>query len=115
MAEALTGLSWLSPRSRLTSVSLFSSPKTPETDLLTDANVGVDEIVEEQRPFPLKHGVSFGDLYVHFIPLHALNATHPHAKQHSIQFAGAVAVSNCAGGPRLQYLAGRSNISQPSP
>ena len=32
-----------------------------------------------------------------------------------IQFAGAVGVSNCAGGPRLQFLAGRSNISQPSP
>ena len=24
-------------------------------------------------------------------------------------------MSNCAGGPRLQFLAGRSNISQPSP
>ncbi len=33
----------------------------------------------------------------------------------SIQFAGAVGVSNCAGGPRLQFLAGRSNISEPSP
>ncbi|OBZ79394.1 Versatile peroxidase VPL2 [Grifola frondosa] len=58
------------------------------------ANIGVDEIVEEQRPFALKHQVSFGDF---------------------IQFAGAVGVSNCAGGPRLQFLAGRSNISQPSP
>lgn len=34
---------------------------------------------------------------------------------YSIQFAGAVAVSNCAGGPRLQFLAGRSNHSQVSP
>nr|VWO95036.1 Uncharacterized protein [Ganoderma boninense] len=58
------------------------------------ANIGVDEIVETQRPFALKHNVSFGDF---------------------IQFAGAVGVSNCAGGPRLQFLAGRSNISQPSP
>ncbi|KAK7688317.1 Manganese peroxidase 3 [Cerrena zonata] len=58
------------------------------------ANDGVDEIVEEQRPFALKHGVSFGDF---------------------IQFAGAVGVSNCAGGPRLQFLAGRSNISRPAP
>ncbi len=33
----------------------------------------------------------------------------------SIQFAGAVAVSNCAGGPRLQFLAGRSNFSRPAP
>ena len=33
----------------------------------------------------------------------------------SIQFAGAVGVSNCAGGPRLQFLAGRSNHSRVSP
>lgn len=33
----------------------------------------------------------------------------------SIQFAGAVGVSNCGGGPRLQFLAGRSNNSQVSP
>ena len=29
---------------------------------LPDANNGVDEIVETQRPFALKHQVSFGDL-----------------------------------------------------
>lgn len=29
------------------------------------ANIGVDEIVEEQRPFALRHNVSFGDLSVH--------------------------------------------------
>ena len=28
------------------------------------ANIGVDEIVEEQRPFALRHNVSFGDLSV---------------------------------------------------
>lgn len=33
----------------------------------------------------------------------------------SIQFAGAVGVSNCAGGPRLQFMAGRSNISRVAP
>lgn len=33
----------------------------------------------------------------------------------SIQFAGAVGVSNCAGAPRLEFLAGRSNFSLPSP
>ncbi|KAJ3485331.1 hypothetical protein NLI96_g5044 [Meripilus lineatus] len=58
------------------------------------ANQGVDDIVERQRPFALAHGVSFGDF---------------------IQFAGAVGVSNCAGGPRLQFLAGRSNVTQPAP
>ncbi|KAF8884501.1 manganese peroxidase 1 [Infundibulicybe gibba] len=59
-----------------------------------DANNGVDDIVEAQRPFAIKHKVSFGDF---------------------IQFAGAVGVSNCAGGPHLQFLAGRSNDSRPSP
>ncbi|KAF9468402.1 manganese peroxidase 1 [Collybia nuda] len=58
------------------------------------ANNGIDEIVETQRPFAIKHGVSFGDF---------------------IQFAGAVGLSNCAGAPRLEFLAGRSNFSQPSP
>lgn len=32
----------------------------------------------------------------------------------SIQFAGAVGVSNCLGGPRLQFLAGRSNNTFPA-
>ncbi|KAI0745458.1 manganese peroxidase isozyme precursor [Earliella scabrosa] len=59
-----------------------------------EASNGLDEIVEEQRPFALSHNVSFGDF---------------------IQFAGAVAVSNCVGGPRIQFLAGRSNDSVVSP
>ncbi|KAH8101633.1 manganese peroxidase 1 [Cristinia sonorae] len=58
------------------------------------ANNGVDEIVEAQRPIAIKHGVSFGDF---------------------IQFAGAVGVSNCVGGPRLQFFAGRANFSFPAP
>ncbi|KAF8648204.1 hypothetical protein AX16_006343 [Volvariella volvacea WC 439] len=58
------------------------------------ANLGVDEIVEEQRPFAIKHSVSFGDF---------------------IQFAGAIGVFNCIGGPRLQHLAGRANFTLPSP
>ncbi|KAI0061053.1 manganese peroxidase isozyme precursor [Artomyces pyxidatus] len=66
----------------------------PDEFFFTDANIGVDEIVEAQRPFALKHNVTFGDF---------------------IQFAGAAGVTNCAGGPRLQFLAGRSNISQASP
>ncbi|KAH9934478.1 heme peroxidase [Epithele typhae] len=59
-----------------------------------DASIGLDEIANEQRPFALKHNVSFGDF---------------------IQFAGAVGVSNCGGGPRLQFLAGRSNYSTAAP
>ncbi|KAF5354502.1 hypothetical protein D9758_012405 [Tetrapyrgos nigripes] len=58
------------------------------------ANNGVDDIVELQRPLAIKHGVSFGDF---------------------IQFAGAVGVSNCPGSPRLEFLAGRPNVTQPSP
>jgi len=58
------------------------------------ANDGIDDIVNLQRPFAIKHGVSFGDF---------------------IHFAGAVAVSNCPGAPRLEFLAGRPNISLPSP
>ncbi|KAF8063951.1 heme peroxidase [Lyophyllum atratum] len=58
------------------------------------ANDGIAGVVEVQRPFAIKHGVSFGDF---------------------IQFAGAVAVSSCPGAPRLQFLAGRANFSLPSP
>ncbi|KAJ7090954.1 heme peroxidase [Mycena crocata] len=58
------------------------------------ANNGIDEIVDIQRPFAIAHKVSFGDF---------------------IQFAGAVGVSNCAGAPRLEFLAGRLNTSLPSP
>ncbi|KAI0093324.1 lignin peroxidase [Irpex rosettiformis] len=58
------------------------------------ANFGLDFTTEAFIPFALAHGVSFGDF---------------------VQFAGAVGVSNCIGGPRLQFLAGRSNISRASP
>ncbi|KAF7300884.1 Peroxidase [Mycena kentingensis (nom. inval.)] len=58
------------------------------------ANNGIDDIVDLQRPFAIKHKVSFGDF---------------------IQFAGAVGVSNCAGAPRLEFMAGRLNITLPSP
>ena len=58
--------------------------------------------------------MSFGDLCVRYSCECTSRFTHG-LFVHSIQFAGAVGVSNCAGGPRLQFLAGRSNISQPSP
>ncbi|KAI8994064.1 manganese-repressed peroxidase [Trametes punicea] len=58
------------------------------------ANDGLDDIVEAQRLFALKHNVSFGDF---------------------IQFAGAVGVANCNGGPQIQFFAGRSNDSQAAP
>ncbi|KAF9000578.1 MnP-short, class II peroxidase [Hymenopellis radicata] len=63
-------------------------------ELAFHANGGIDEIVEAQTPFAISHPVSFGDF---------------------IQFAGAVGVSNCPGAPRLEFLAGRSNVSRASP
>ncbi|KAF7428776.1 Versatile peroxidase vpl2 [Pleurotus ostreatus] len=65
-----------------------------EIETAFPANLGVDEIIEAQRPFAIKHKVSFGDF---------------------IQFAGAVGVSNCAGGARIPFHAGRLNVSLPSP
>ncbi|EJF57768.1 manganese peroxidase [Dichomitus squalens LYAD-421 SS1] len=63
-------------------------------ELADPANNGLDDIIEFQRPFALKHNVSFGDF---------------------IQFAGAVGVSNCNGGPQISFFAGRSNDSQAAP
>ncbi|THH31799.1 hypothetical protein EUX98_g2376 [Antrodiella citrinella] len=50
------------------------------------ANIGVDEIVDAQKPFVAKHNITPGDF---------------------IQFAGAVGFSNCPGAPRLEFLFGR--------
>ncbi|KAJ7082420.1 manganese peroxidase [Mycena belliarum] len=52
------------------------------------ANDGIDDSVNNLLPFLAKHKVSAGDL---------------------VQFAGAVALSNCPGAPRLEFMAGRPN------
>jgi len=53
------------------------------------ANNGIDDSVNNLIPFMQKHNtISAGDL---------------------VQFAGAVALSNCPGAPRLEFLAGRPN------
>ncbi|CAK5282263.1 unnamed protein product [Mycena citricolor] len=53
------------------------------------ANNGIDDSVNALLPFLAKHNkISAGDL---------------------IQFAGAVALTNCPGAPRLEFLAGRPN------
>ncbi|KAJ7291753.1 heme peroxidase [Mycena rebaudengoi] len=65
-----------------------------DIETLFPANNGIDEIIDAQRPFAIKHKVSFGDF---------------------IQFAGALGITNCAGAPRLEFLAGRLNTSLPSP
>ena len=55
--------SWHLPRSRPTSVRRLRSLYNDNiTNPIPDANIGVDEIVEAQRPFALKHNVTFGDL-----------------------------------------------------
>ncbi|KAF8471544.1 manganese peroxidase [Gautieria morchelliformis] len=58
-------------------------------------NIGIIDSINSLLPFLQKHNtISAGDL---------------------IQFAGAVALSNCPGAPRLQFLAGRPNATAPAP
>ncbi|KXN90156.1 Versatile peroxidase VPL1 [Leucoagaricus sp. SymC.cos] len=58
------------------------------------ANNGIDDIVEKQKPFVAKYNITAGDF---------------------IQLAGAVAVSNCPGAPRLNFLLGRPTATAASP
>ena len=60
--EAPTDPLWLSLTSRPISVSSRPLCAFPHLTSKPDANGGIDDIVEAQRPFALKHGVSFGDL-----------------------------------------------------
>ncbi|EIN09061.1 substrate-free manganese peroxidase [Punctularia strigosozonata HHB-11173 SS5] len=57
------------------------------------ANDGISDSVNNLLPFLQRHKVSAGDL---------------------VQFAGAVALTNCPGAPRIQFLAGRPNATHPS-
>jgi len=61
-----------------------------DTELMDPANNGVDDAIDNLKPLLQSFNVTAGDL---------------------IQFAGAVAVSNCPGAPRLQFLAGRPNAT----
>nr|BAE79812.1 manganese peroxidase 1 precursor [Spongipellis sp. FERM P-18171] len=58
------------------------------------ANAGIDEIINEQKPFLARHNITVGDF---------------------IQFAGALGVSNCPGAPRLPVFIGRPNAVAPAP
>ncbi|KIJ44687.1 class II peroxidase [Sphaerobolus stellatus SS14] len=59
------------------------------------ANLGISDSVDALLPFLAKHNtISAGDL---------------------IQFGGAVALSNCPGAPRLEFMAGRPNATAPAP
>ncbi|GJE95279.1 lignin peroxidase precursor [Phanerochaete sordida] len=57
-------------------------------------NIGLDEIVNLQKPFVQKHGVTPGDF---------------------IAFAGAVALSNCPGAPQMNFFTGRAPATQAAP
>ncbi|KAK7437143.1 fungal class II heme-containing peroxidase [Stygiomarasmius scandens] len=65
-----------------------------DVEMSWGVNEGLELIVEEQRKIADTWGVSYGDI---------------------IQFAGAVSVRNCAGGPKIQFLAGRSKDTQAAP
>ncbi|TFY67230.1 hypothetical protein EVG20_g4017 [Dentipellis fragilis] len=65
-----------------------------DTETNFHANGGIDEIVEEQRPFVEAHNITAGDF---------------------IQFAGAVGISNCPGAPRLEFMFGRPAATAPAP
>ncbi|KAF8583233.1 class II peroxidase [Ramaria rubella] len=59
------------------------------------ANLGINDSVEALLPFLATHNsITAGDL---------------------IQFAGAVALTNCPGAPQLEFLAGRPNATAPAP
>ncbi|KIP04649.1 fungal class II heme-containing peroxidase [Phlebiopsis gigantea 11061_1 CR5-6] len=60
----------------------------PTVEPSFSANNGIDDSVNNLIPFMARHPVSAGDL---------------------VQFAGAVALSNCPGAPQLEFLAGRPN------
>ncbi|KLO09102.1 manganese peroxidase 1 [Schizopora paradoxa] len=67
------------------SIMLFEA-----TELLDPGNGGIGGAIDNLSPLLQTFDVSAGDL---------------------IQFAGAVAVSNCPGAPRLEFLAGRPNAT----
>ncbi|TDL17015.1 manganese peroxidase 2 [Rickenella mellea] len=65
-----------------------------DEELAFDANNGLDEIAGGLQPLADAHGKTYGDI---------------------IQFSAAVAVANCAGSTRLQFLAGRPNATVHTP
>nr|ADK60889.1 manganese peroxidase 1 [Fomitiporia mediterranea] len=73
------------------SIMLFAD--TDKTELNDPANAGIDDSVDLLSPLLHSFNVTAGDL---------------------IQFAGAVAVSNCPGAPQLEFLAGRPNATIPA-
>ncbi|CDO72539.1 Class II peroxidase [Trametes cinnabarina] len=71
------------------SIAIFSDIETG-----FHPNIGLDEIVELQKPFIARHNLSVADF---------------------IQFAGAIGASNCAGAPQLAAFVGRVDATKPAP
>ncbi|KAK6966482.1 peroxidase [Favolaschia claudopus] len=71
------------------SVITFDDPETS-----FPANLGIDDIIDAQKPIIARHNITPGDF---------------------VQFAGAVGVSNCPGAPRLEFLLGRPVAKAASP
>ncbi|KAJ7112483.1 manganese peroxidase 1 [Mycena epipterygia] len=65
-----------------------------DIELQNPANEGLDSIIDSEREIAIRHKVSYGDI---------------------IQFAAAVSVRNCPGGPRIPFLAGRPPPVQAAP
>ncbi|KAH8103021.1 prepropeptide lignin peroxidase [Cristinia sonorae] len=57
-------------------------------------NIGLDEVVAQQKPIQARHSINPADF---------------------IQFAGALAVSNCPGAPQLPFFLGRKVATAPAP
>ena len=68
--------------------------KFAETETTFHANQGLDEVVAFLKPFQQHSNLTEGDF---------------------IQFAAAVAVSNCPGAPPLNAFIGRPEATQPAP
>ncbi|KAJ7110264.1 putative versatile peroxidase [Mycena crocata] len=68
--------------------------KFATTELPYPANEGLEEIVGDEKVYADRWNVSYGDI---------------------IQFAGAVSVRNCAGGPRISFMAGRPEATGAAP
>ncbi|KAJ3556345.1 hypothetical protein NM688_g2079 [Phlebia brevispora] len=65
-----------------------------DTETGFPANIGLDEVIDIQKPFIQRSNMSVAG---------------------SIQFAGAVAGSNCPGAPALPVFVGRQDATQPAP
>ncbi|KAJ7611906.1 heme peroxidase [Mycena polygramma] len=63
-------------------------------ELAYASNVGLESIVDSERAVADAHNVSYGDI---------------------VQFAAAVGVRNCQGGPRIPFMAGRPSAMQEAP